>query len=143
MIAKKIKYRLRRAQDYINAQLGRLNLGIIVGSFFYILLIGVLAINAYNAYTKGISNLQKYDEELIVTNNLIAENDGLRSLYNYYNSIDYKKIYARDNLNLGERDETFYYIERPEELDIDRKVEKKEIRVVSNISLWTKLIFGV
>src|SRR3972149_8148039 len=122
MIAKKIKYRLRRFQDYFAEKIRRLNLGIVVGSFFYVLLIGVLAINAYNAYTKGIANLQKYDEELVVTNKLIAENDGLRSLYNYYNSIDYKKIYARDNLNLGERGETFYYIEKHEELDIERPV---------------------
>jgi hypothetical protein len=102
-----------------------------------------LVINGVKAYNRGMDNLKKFDEEQAATNVLIAQNEELKNLYRYYSSIDYKKIYARDNLNLGERGETLYVIEKDEELDVERKEPKIEPRIIDNLSLWRKLLFGI
>jgi cell division protein FtsB len=143
MIAKKIKYRINIFKEYCSKKFGGIKFSAIIGAMFYVLLLSVLIVNGATAYRRGVENLQKFDEELEVTNKLIAENEELLNLYRYYSSIDYKKIYARDNLNLGEKGETFYFIEKNEPLDIEKLETKQAPREVSNISLWGKLLFGV
>lgn len=143
MLIKKIKYQLARIRDYINPKLAKINMGMIFGSLFYLLLISVLVVNGYTAYNRGIENLQRFDEEQAATNVLLEENAELQNLYRYYNSIDYKKIYARDNLALGEAGETLYVIERNEPLEVETIKTKDDTKTVNNLSLWSKLLFGI
>lgn len=143
MIRKKLQYRLNIIKEYLSRKFGRVNFNAIIGAIFYVLLMIVLVIYGWTAYQRGIENLKRFDEEQVATNELVAENEELKNLYRYYSSIDYKKIYARDNLSLGERNETFYYIEKNESLDIETLPTKTVPRNVSNISLWAKLLFGI
>lgn len=143
MLIKKIKYQLARIRDYINPKLAKINTGMIFGGLFYVLLISVLVVNGYTAYNRGVENLQRFDEEQAATNLLLEENAELQNLYRYYNSIDYKKIYARDNLALGEAGETLYVIERNEPLEVETIKTKDDPKTVNNLSLWSKLLFGI
>ena len=143
MLAKKIKYQLARIRDYINPKLARINTGMIFGSLFYVLLISVLVVNGYTAYKRGIENLERFDEEQVATNVLLLENKELQDLYRYYSSIDYKKIYARDNLGLGESSETLYLIEKNEPIEVETIQTKAQPKTSNNLSLWSKLLFGI
>lgn len=143
MIAKKIQFFLRQIVSYIKAKFAVVNINMFFGAVFYILLVTVLAINGYTAYNRGMDNLQRIHEEQAKTDELQKKNDELRSLYKYYSSIDYKKIYARDNLNMAEKNETLYYIEKHEEVDIEQLTTKIVPKKVDNLILWRKLLFGV
>ena len=143
MFLKKIKYQFARIRDYLKPKFAKINAGAIFGGLFYILLVSVLAVNGYTAYNRGIENLQRFDQEQAATNIILQENLNLQNLYRYYSSIDYKKIYARDNLGLAEKDETLYSIERNTPLDVEKIPTKTVPRTVDNLSLWAKLLFGV
>ena len=143
MFTKKVKYQLARVRDFIKPKFAKINVGMIFGALFYILLMTVLAVNGYTAYQRGIENLQKYDQEQAATNVLLQENSELQDLYRYYNSIDYKMIYARDNLGLAQSGETLYSIEKNQPIDVETINTNTPPRTVNNLSLWSKLLFGV
>jgi hypothetical protein len=142
MVVNKLKYRLARIRDYLRPKFGRINLGMIFGAILYVLLITVLAVNAYTAYNRGIDNLKTFGEEEAATSVLIKQNQDLQTLYRYYSSIDYKLIYARDNLNLAQKGETLYLIEKNQPLDVETIQSPVTPVVQNNLLLWSKLLFG-
>jgi len=90
-----------------------------------------------------MDDMRQYSNELQITNKIKQENIQLQNLYRYYNSIDYKKMYARDNLSLAPSDETLYYIQRDEPITIDPKTEYVPPTTVDNLTLWRRLLFNV
>jgi cell division protein FtsB len=143
MVQKKLAYTIKRISTHIKSKLELLNLSTVIMLLGYLLLIVVLAVNAYTSYNRGMANLEKLAQEQIKTAKLQNEYDELSNLYQYYSSIDYKKMYARDNLNLAERNETLYYIEKHEAIDIETLPNTTKPKKIDNLLLWRKLIFGV
>jgi len=143
MLLKKIRFVLRQLSQYANQRLSFISLNGILSGAFYVFLIMVLAINGYTAYTRGMENLQRLDEEQARTDALQKEHDELTNLYKYYGSIDYKKIYARDNLNMAERSETLYFIEKHEVIEVEKPIDKNQKITIDNGLLWRKLLFTI
>lgn len=102
-----------------------------------------LSYNVYTSYTKGSRNLDMIAAEASKLEELEAEQAKLVALEKYYNSIEFKRNYARDSLNLAEPGETLYYVVREEEYDFQNLQEDtKRIDLEDNRYWWKRLILG-
>jgi len=147
MLFRKINYRLKRIRVYLEQRLLRINIDWydLLGTVIIGLVILALGYNVFTAYNNGINNLRRIDEEQQKLDKLEAESEELSQLEKYYQSLDFKRIYAREILNLAEPDETLYYINRPEpEPQIeDIKDYQESIKLNDNAFWWKKLIFSI
>ena len=147
MLFRKINYRLKRIRVYLEQRLLRINIDWydLLGTVIIGLVILALGYNVFTAYNNGINNLRRIDEEQQKLDKLEAESEELSQLEKYYQSLDFKRIYAREILNLAEPDETLYYINRPEpEPQIeDIKDYQEGIKLSDNAFWWKKLIFNI
>ncbi len=104
-----------------------------------------LGINILNSFNKGMDTVSKFHEEEQKLQALQNENKNLQNLVRDYESIDYQKIYARENLNLGEKGEKLYYIDRPVDLTNIEELPKEQMAITfqDNFAYWKKLILGL
>lgn len=108
-----------------------------------IAVIFTLSLNIFLAYRDGVENLGrlKIEEEKLVK--LQEENKRLSEEENYYRSIEFRKAYARDSLNLTTQGETLYMVLRNNEEDEDeQEVEMFDHSQLKMLDLWRLLIFG-
>lgn len=73
-----------------------------------LLVLGVVGVNFYRKVEEGRRNYDVYVQELEALEELQAENDQLREELAYYNSAEYRLLYARDSLNLVRPGETLF-----------------------------------
>lgn len=102
-----------------------------------------LTTNIYRAYNDGVRNLGrlKVEEEKLVK--LQEENAKLNEEESYYKSIEFRKAYARDSLNLSKEGETLYLVIRDE--NEDEIVEEDLLfdpTTVNKSKQWKLLILG-
>lgn len=140
LLYKQVKYKLSR----LNRLKGFQPAEWLKGIGFIIIIVG-LTINIWNSYEKGLHNSKVIAQEEAKLAKLEDENQDLTEQVQYYSSIEYKRIYARENQNLAEPGERLYFIERDdEELVIDYiKEETDKIELQNNSYWWKKLILGL
>ena len=147
MFISKLNYRLKRFRVFIEHRFSRINIDWtdLLGKVVIFLIIIALGYNVFTAYNNGVTNLRRIEEEEQKLNKLLAEAEQLSAQVKYYESLDFKRIYAREILNLAEPDETLYYINRPEpEPQIeDIKDYQESIKLNDNAFWWKKLIFSI
>jgi len=147
MLFRKINYRLKRIRVYLEQRLLRINIDWydLLGTVIIGLVILALGYNVFTAYNNGINNLRRIDEEQQKLDKLEAESEELSQLEKYYQSLDFKRIYAREILNLAEPDETLYYINRPEPQPKIENIEdyQESVNINDNAFWWKKLIFNI
>jgi cell division protein FtsB len=109
-----------------------------------ILVITTLSYNIIKAYQDGSRNLGrlKIEEERLLK--LQSENERLTEEENYYKSIEFRKAYARESLNLTNQGETLYMVVRDEPTteDDSNKVEYFNTENIKPHEQWRLLIFG-
>lgn len=126
-------------------RLGDINYSAILINIFYFVVILFLGMNIFTTFNKGVEDIKKFQAEQTTLDRLLAENAKLKQEVEQYNSIEYKKIYARENLNLAEKNETLYYIDRPQAVQqIDKLPEDTiQISLDNNAFWWQKLILDL
>lgn len=108
-----------------------------------ILIIITISFNIFIAYREGVENLGKLkiEEEKLVK--LQQENARLSEEENYYRSIEFRKAYARDSLNLTKNGETLYYVVREQNQENVPEAQKLfSTESLNDIDMWKLLIFG-
>lgn len=108
-----------------------------------IAVIFTLSFNIFLAYRDGVENLGRLriEEEKLIK--LQAENRRLSGEESYYRSIEFRKAYARDSLNLTTQGETLYMVLR--DTDREEKVETVQLfdpEQLDLLDLWKLLILG-
>lgn len=103
-----------------------------------------LTFNIFVAYQEGSKNLGrlKIEEERLLK--LQSENERLSEEENYYKSIEFRKAYARESLNLTNEGETLYMVVRDEHSEAE-DINQTEYFNSENIKpheQWRLLIFG-
>lgn len=78
--------------------------------FLIIGMLVILSVNLIRAISDANKNYQVYLAEKESLSLMQQENLKLQNELQYYQSYEYKKLYARDNLRLGEPGETLYKI---------------------------------
>lgn len=143
LLYKKISYQISKLTK--NFRLLNVNFSSLIVSAFFIMVMVTLSVNIYNTFTNGIETIDKFRAEQEKLDELQRINAELKDQVEHYASLEYKKIYARDNLNLGEQNETLYYINRPDESLIIEELPEQEVEITfdDNISYWKKLILGL
>ncbi|MFQ5493478.1 MAG: hypothetical protein ACE5DX_04945 [Candidatus Dojkabacteria bacterium] len=111
--------------------------------FFMLLVILTLGYNIYTAYSKGQTNLKRIESEEAKLEKLQAEAERLDGEIDYYSSIEYRRSYARDSWNLAEPGAELFFVNRPEQHEIESiKFNKDPIPLYNNSLWWKKLILG-
>jgi cell division protein FtsB len=116
--------------------------------FVWFVCIGILfdlGFNIYTAFNKGVDTITKFQQEEQKLAALIVENNDLQKQEGQYNSLEYKRIYARENLNLADKNETLYYIDRkkaPQQIE-QLPEDVMQITLQDNVTWWEKLILGI
>lgn len=109
--------------------------------FALIFIIIFISYNVLLAYNRGTENqrMLKIEEEKLIE--LQKQNEDLSAKENYYKSIEYRKAYARETLNLTSEGERLYYVLREEDLEKDT-IKLFESEAIGNLEYWKMLIFG-
>lgn len=135
---KKIKYRLSKVFGRFHIETDNLILKTLL-----LLIIFTLSYNVINTYKKGALNTRLIKEEEEKLERLIDESNKLDNLERYYSSVEYKRIYARESQNLVEEGERLYYVNRPEEIEVESLIDDSDpILLNENSKWWLKLILG-
>lgn len=124
------------------ARLPSINFGSLFATFVFLAIIVLLSIKIFEAFTHGVDTISKFNEERVKLEQLQQINAELKSQVEHYASLEYKKMYARENLNLGDKNENLYYIDRPDESLVIEELPEREVEITlaDNISFWKKLI---
>lgn len=143
----KVIYKIKHLSSRISGRfrLSEFNLSTFLIRLIFIGILIVMSINIYTAFNKGIDTLARFQDEEQKLINLQEEKAQLQKQESQYNSLEYKRIYARENLNLADRNETLYYIDRKKEpLKIEQLPEDVMlITLENNVEWWKKLILGI
>lgn len=143
MFGKKLAYKLEKFFKIFH--LPKINLGSMFISFVFLAFIVIMSVNIYNTFTNGVETIESFREEQTKLDALIEVNEDLKNQVEHYSSLEYKKIYARENLNLGDTNERLYYVDRPDENLIIEELPQQEVQITfkDNISYWKKLILNL
>jgi len=143
MFISKLKYKLARIFNKFS--LDKLNFSDIFVNLFYFIVIIFLGLNIFTTFNKGMEDLRKFQAEQTKLKGLQEENVRLQKELERYGSIEYKRIYARENLNLAEKQETLYYVERQKDYQEIEKLPEDTIQINfdDNFFWWKKLILGI
>jgi hypothetical protein len=143
LLIQKIKYKLAKLLQrfkFVEPNWGKL-FGFAIGCLVIVGLSG----NIYNSFNKGMETVNSLHEEEMKLIALQAENKSLQNQVRDFESIDYKKIYARENLNLGEKGDRLYYVDRPADLKNIEELPQEQVAIdfKDNLAYWKKLILGL
>lgn len=143
MIIQKLKYKISSFISKIN--LKKINFKSFFINLFYFVAIIYLGSNVLMIFNKGVEDQRRFETEKARLEQLKLEKAALEIEVAEYGSIEYKKIYARENLNLAERNETLYFVDRPNNaLEVEKLPEDTmSISLQDNVYWWKKLILGL
>lgn len=143
MFFQKVKYKISKILGGLRIK--DINYSSILVNLLYFSVIFFLGVNIFTTFNKGVEDIKKFQAEQTTLDRLLEENKKLKEEVEQYNSIEYKKIYARENLNLAEKNETLYYIDRPKAVqEIDKLPEDTiQISLDNNAFWWQKLILDL
>ncbi len=143
MFFQKLKYKIRNINSKFNSL--HINWLAIFSKGLLLLIIVALSAEIYTTFEKGFITANRFTEEQEKLEVIKKENEELKDQVKEYASIEYKRIYARDNLNLAHPNETIYLIDRPLELPEIEKLPEETMRVNfdNKVQYWTKLLFGI
>ncbi|KXK26759.1 MAG: hypothetical protein TR69_WS6001000779 [candidate division WS6 bacterium OLB20] len=136
---------LKRVSAYIRRRFTTVELtyGDIVSRLVMVVIIVALSINIYTAFNKGRDNLTRIEEEEARLTKLEEEQSELEELVKYYESVEYRRSYARESWNLAEPGEKLYVVQRDNELPIEFVRDNNDpIILRDNVFWWQKLILG-
>ena len=143
----KVKYQVSHFLARFSGRLKfrRIDFSGVLIRFIYLGVFFVLGVNIYTAFNKGVDTINKFQIEEQKLADLIAENKTLEKQENQYNSLEYKRIYARENLNLAGKNETLYYVDRKKEQPQIEQLPEDVVHITlaNNIDWWKKLILGI
>jgi cell division protein FtsB len=143
MFIEKLKYKISAITEWIRSK--EINFKAQLLNLFYLLVILFLGSQIVITFNNGFEDLKRFQAEEARLSQLKQENEELKRAVEQYSSIEYKKIYARENLNLAEKQETLYYVERENTvLEIEKLPEDTmQISLEDNVYWWKKLILGL
>jgi cell division protein FtsB len=143
MFFQKVKYKLSGIFNKIRFH--EVDFKSILVNVFYFALIIYMGSYILMTFNKGVDDSKRFQSEEARLEQLKKEQEILQKEVEQYGSIEYKKIYARENLNLAEKKETLYYVERENRiLEIERLPEDMmQISLEDNAYWWKKLILGL
>jgi len=143
MFFQKLKYKVSELLSRI--RLNNINFKSLFVNLLYFGAIIYLGSNIFMTFNKGYGDFKRFQTEEARLEQLKIEKAELEKEVEQYGSIEYKKIYARENLNLAEKNETLYYVERPNTaLEIEKLPEDTmNISLQDNVYWWKKLILGL
>lgn len=141
MFTAKLRFKLQHLIARI--KVNRIDWSKILTDIFFVGVIIALSINIYITFDKGLSTATRFEEEEAKLEVIEAENEVLLEQVKEYESLEYKRIYARDNLNLGHDNETIYFIDREEELPEIELLEEDKFRISfkDKEAYWAELLF--
>ena len=135
---------LTRAQVRVRKTVSSVHLPVeaVTSLVILFLILVIMSVTLVRKVQESGKNYEVYQQELTALDDLQAENEQLRRELAYYNSIEYKLLYARDSLNTtrpGERlyelsDEIVLYDYEPEQVSMYDQLDLK--------SVWWSLLFG-
>lgn len=142
MFIQKLKYKISGFFSKIN--LKNINFKSLLINLFYFTAIIYLGSNILMTFNKGVEDQRRFEAEKTRLEQLQLEKTALEKEVTQYGSIEYKKIYARENLNLAEKNETLYFVDRPNTaLEVEKLPEDTmSISLQDNVYWWKKLILG-
>ena len=121
----------------------RLNLKFFLLDLSLVIVIVALTFNIFIAYKEGVDNLTQLRQEEDKLIKLQEENARLNEEENYYRSIEFRKAYAKESLNMSGQGETLYYVMREEDtFTTDISPNLYNFTTMENIEAWKLLIFG-
>lgn len=143
MFIQKLKYKISGFFSKIN--LKNINFKSFLINLFYFAAIIYLGSNILMTFNKGVEDQRRFETEKTRLEQLQLEKTVLEKEVAQYGSIEYKKIYARENLNLAEKNETLYFVDRPNAaLEVEKLPEDTmSISLQDNVYWWKKLILGL
>jgi cell division protein FtsB len=118
-----------------------LQVDVIISVVFLLIILIILGTNLWRKIEDGRRDYAVYVEEQAALDKLRSENALLKAELNYYSSIEYKLLYARDSLNKVRSGEKLYelsndviiYNYAPEPVKLYSKLEPLEV--------WRRLLF--
>ena len=120
----------------------RLNLKFFLLDLSLVIVIVALTFNIFIAYKEGVDNLTQLRQEEDKLIKLQEENARLNEEENYYRSIEFRKAYAKESLNMSGQGETLYYVMREEDtFTTDISPNLYNFTTMENIEAWKLLIF--
>jgi len=140
--------KLSNLKTFIKAGLSRLrtkrlNLKYFLLDLSVLIVTVVIAFNIFTAYKKGADNLTQLRHEEDKLAKLQDENARLNEEENYYRSIEFRKAYAKESLNMSGQGETLYYVLREEDTESTETTQNLyDFSAMDNIDAWKLLIFG-
>lgn len=121
----------------------RLNIKFFLLDLSLVIIIVALTFNIFIAYKEGVDNLTQLRQEEDKLAKLQEENARLNEEENYYRSIEFRKAYAKDSLNMSGEGETLYYVLREKNEKTPEITQKLyDFASMKNIDAWKLLIFG-
>ena len=143
MFIQKLKYKISGLLTKIN--LRNINFKYLLLNLLYLGAVIYLGSNILMTFNKGYDDIRRFQAEEARLEQLKAEQSTLQKEVEQYGSIEYKKIYARENLNLAEKNETLYFVDRPSTAIAVEKLpeDTMSISLQDNVYWWKKLILGL
>lgn len=135
--------RLKKLRRQINN--GLRNISIPTDTIFSIVILLIillsLSFNLFQKIAESRENYQVYLQEKEALNILVAENNELKRQLEYYDSVEYKLLYSRDNMNRIRSGEKLFTLSpnvvlfnyEPEPVELYEDIEPWEV--------WKKLLF--
>ncbi len=149
MLFKKLSYNIRSAYKKLplhNKVFDIFKYNISTDKMILALITIIISTYLIGSIYKSLNNINKYkilNQEKKYLEELVEENKELRGTLKYYGSSFYKKLYARESLNLVQPNEELFEIIRKENIDY-KNLDKKKIDPIyidNNKELWLKLFF--
>lgn len=140
--------KLSNSKTFVKSSLSRLRTKRLNFKFFLldlslVIVIIALTFNIFIAYKEGVDNLTQLRQEEDKLAKLQEENARLNEEENYYRSIEFRKAYAKESLNMTGQGETLYYVLREENNNsIEATQNLYDYSLMRNIDAWKLLIFG-
>lgn len=121
----------------------KIDLGSVLLDLLLLSIIMTLLFNLFLAFREGVENMGRLEIEEEKLVKLQEENKRLLGEESYYQSIEFRKAYARDSLNLTKEGETLYMVVRNEDKGTSEEIVKLfDQKVFSPLELWKLLIFS-
>lgn len=141
MVKNNIKKKLTQNSILKKIKFGDISFRYMLLDFLLLIIILVISYNVFLAYNRGVDNQAKLKEEEEKLARLQQENKELSEKENYFRSIEYRKAYARESLNLaGEGERLFLVVRDDEEVDLQEEDELYDKDSMQPLEHWKMLI---
>jgi cell division protein FtsB len=135
------KYRALLTDAFRKFQV-KVPLDVVISVVFLSAVLAIVAANFVKRIEEGKRDYDVYLAEQVSLNKLKAENLQLKAELNYYNSLEYKLLYARDSLNKVRPGERLYELSNEIVLYNINPEPVKIYNQLNLIEVWRHLLFA-